>query len=291
MNSNATFVSGGAARRTAFTLVELLTVIAIIALLIGLLLPALSRARNAGRMAVSLSNLRQLLIGKSQYGYDHDDKIPMKMCYTNGNVDGWDSWAYGGKNNNTRWGKIFDEPAYARPLNPYIYPELDIEPPPDFKEYPYNEGIPSDDQRLALEMPAFRSPGDKISYQFGFPYPKPDYTISSYDDVGTSYHCNMRWWDEIKGNYTFEGRFEEGMRRIKLAADFDTTKFVWIHDQTADITANDPHNPPRDWMGEFGDLDKSCMAFLDGHADYILMIPGEPAGPSYSFFFDPKFGK
>jgi prepilin-type N-terminal cleavage/methylation domain-containing protein len=43
----------------AFTLVELLVVVAVIALLIGLVLPGLAAARNAGRSAVCLSNLRQ----------------------------------------------------------------------------------------------------------------------------------------------------------------------------------------------------------------------------------------
>ena len=63
-------------RVTAFTLVELLVVIAVIAVLIGLLLPTLAASREAGRAAVCLSNLRQAAIACQQYANDNHGKSP-----------------------------------------------------------------------------------------------------------------------------------------------------------------------------------------------------------------------
>lgn len=62
--------------RTGFTLVELLVVVAVIALLMGLLLPALSKARAAGFQAKGLSTQKQLVLGLISYGNSADFAIP-----------------------------------------------------------------------------------------------------------------------------------------------------------------------------------------------------------------------
>ena len=60
----------------AFTLVEMLVVIAIIAVLAGLLLPVIGKAKEQGRSTACLSNLRQIGLALQLYTQENESKMP-----------------------------------------------------------------------------------------------------------------------------------------------------------------------------------------------------------------------
>ncbi|NSW55707.1 MAG: type II secretion system protein [Armatimonadetes bacterium] len=61
---------------TGFTLTELLVVLAIISLLVSLLIPVVSRARNLAQRTTCMSNLRQIGTAFAMYMTDYDDCFP-----------------------------------------------------------------------------------------------------------------------------------------------------------------------------------------------------------------------
>ena len=76
-------------QHSGFTLVELLVVIAVIAMLMAILLPALRKAKQLARRVVCGSNLRQLAKGWSLYLEDNDEYFPVRARNAEFYYGGW----------------------------------------------------------------------------------------------------------------------------------------------------------------------------------------------------------
>ena len=97
-------------RKNAFTLVELLVVISIIALLLSILMPSLQKAREMGKRIVCLQNLKQMTLGWMLYAESNDDKLvntattdirdlggsPRQFGWRAGGTPTWVGWWTGG---------------------------------------------------------------------------------------------------------------------------------------------------------------------------------------------------
>jgi len=272
-------------RRRAFTLIELLVVIAIIALLVAILLPALGKARKAGQLVKSMSNIRQINTGAKAYQNDNKAYMPLVLSYTRGfnavpgvSLEGWCTWAFGGKNCQAAWASgVFDVEAADRPLNPYLTDDI-IDAPPIPTRMPATQP-----ERTIFQMEVFNDPSDKIGHQgannpsHAFPAENLD-NSTCYDDVGTSYQFNAKWWDQVANvpvpNPQFQRRFALGCARMALADNYQPSRFVWVYDEYSDIVANNPSPNARIKNG-YDEINKSVMGYMDGHGKYNPVYPGQ----------------
>jgi type II secretory pathway pseudopilin PulG len=281
---NATRASAG------MTLTDTLATIVAIVLLGVVLAPIAKGQQQDSRLVGSLTNLRLILAARDAYSIDHAGMMPIRGSrYTNGTLGGYDTWHVGGKNSHiewqTRYNGLFDESAYSRPLNVYLYPNVNIPVPAAYvntgsgSTWNFWTGHPTPEDRLSLDLPIFRSPGDRTSYQSSWPNPGPR---SGYDDVGTSYMVNMSWYFQPDlQQFSMPQRMLPGTQRMSaIAGTKHSTRFIWMADQTMELAFHGAPGSVR--PGEFGGANRSAVGYLDGRAAYIEIIPQTPITEAYT---------
>jgi len=105
--------------RRAFTLIELLVVISIIALLVGILLPALGAARATAKSIVCMSNCRQIGTASTTYTVDNEDFF---VRYR----EVWEG-GFRGAGRGSWWSAALYNQGYMPDLNGYTCPTLESE--------------------------------------------------------------------------------------------------------------------------------------------------------------------
>lgn len=260
-------------RRPGFTLLELLVVISIIALLISILLPSLSAAREAGNVGKCLANLKTLGATSQMYMDDAGEYVqPWHFGFNNqwGNVTLISEHVYGGFQVTTphpMYGLNTDMaviPTAARPYNRYIAPGVTSGL---LKEYV----CPSD---KTYSTPNVNNPCDP---------PLLNVNYKAYELNGTSYALNWYWvegapWNGDQMVYQDPTLMAEaGREMLKLKVGGAASRFAIFMENSLNSYMLDAR--PRD--GEHGmsclqtlgdgwhrKRSKYTMAMLDGHAEY-----------------------
>ena len=284
--------------RRGFTLIELLVVISIIALLTGLLLPAMSESRDAARTSACLAHLGMVAVASSMYQDDGEDFMPVRQPYgfEGGRGNAWSNFNHGGRYpTGGNLGAPFCVYPFDRMLNKYAHPTLPRggrEPrTPEEWDTPdgrFDAGLSHADfmDPNRFNFPIFECPADRAlsaNYQedggINFLGPR-----SCYQAIGTTYLFNIYWYERLTGhprkNATWTWR--RGVKMFSRARLVYPSQFIAYYDDPFDATFWRAQSPP---VTHHGQRDVNSVSFLDAHADQIRTeyeVAGSTTRPMYN---------
>jgi prepilin-type N-terminal cleavage/methylation domain-containing protein len=268
--------------RAAFTLIEVLVVVAIIALLVAILLPSLKQARENAKVSVCLSNLNAINKGAQAYIINEKDRFP--FSYTNESQDptyangpSWWSSFYGG-NTTSDYGDQQVTPD-KKPLNKYVYSaKVGSAITPAGTSGPLHVyECPSDDGARWNTVGTSQLQNVKTCYQdIG----------TSYDQVSTWYYYVDDWEkNQVSGLNVVKRRWDIVKRYVPIMRKKGASRSVLFYEDVADYALstgmaqvgtsigfpNVQNGGYYRVMGWHGRYDFASLAFLDGHAAYLSL--------------------
>jgi prepilin-type N-terminal cleavage/methylation domain-containing protein len=257
-----------------FTLIELLVVVAIIGLLMSMLLPHLSRAREQAKTVKCVSNLRSIGSAMLMYAQEEKDWFPFEkrnISY----VTPLHAFYYGGHPGRSPWWGFTDanyrDTAAGRPFNKFLYQNLS-----NRLETTAEAGQPAFEENRKL--PLFECPSDTG----GFWNTQVDDLESLkpiHFDTGSSYDMNYHFVWQWATQAPFRLKYlQKGNKFLAKQREFHAARFVMLFEDPFDSAQW--NNLPR--MGWHRQLNRHSFLFLDGHAAnvYANTVQGN-TGPGW----------
>jgi prepilin-type N-terminal cleavage/methylation domain-containing protein len=184
--------------RPGFTLIELLVVIAIIAILIGLLLPAVQKVREAAARMQCSNNLKQIGVAIHNYASTYDGTLPAITLSVTGNPP---SVVHGGPSHWSLLPYMEQESLYKAGLTPTVgtYNSINYSTPWDRPV----AGVPGKPALLYQTIKTFQCPSDSTMVN-GYP------SNRGADWAGTSYAANYQVLGNFRSNNQDASKFKVG---------------------------------------------------------------------------------
>lgn len=250
-------------RIKGFTLIELLVVISIIALLVGILLPALGAARKTAISAKCLSNHKQLALGIISYQNDYKDHFPNKTIrlYSSTGVPlgiAYASWTWVGTASENTGNMSSRCGADVRFLNPYV-------------------GGPYSDPNA--DVPMGVCPADEKSDDDSY-----------YNETGTSYRANNTHARSLTRNSASAdrpGRLATEVINPSRTVAMLESKVLEIVVPATVSTHIDIEDMPAKYFFHSGPGDaRFNTSFCDGHAEMVTYENSVWSNDTYTFNID-----